>query len=477
MHNGGEIVARHEVSADESGSEYGGDGMANGDGGSKRRRGGRPVAVDVDEQKFLDRCNESPTPTNKDLMSEFGLKRRRVQHLKNKLGCGQKQSDMQAQHTALFENITNESLQTRWVCEDEGGDVLHRMTVPLAVKTLAKELAVSVKGLRQRMKDVQFDPLQAYSLDQIKTMVRTILETHSSGQLGASFVEAKLRLEPFKVVVRMSLIREALKSVDQFNYARRRTTIKKTPAQYTVKGAGAQGAAAEKNSTDEQRAWTMDGINAVMYMILNGGIKINVMGEASTLRSLAQTGNKTRKNGEWAEIVRAEQAYQLMSHSGQLALDRTGLYEWWSRGQEVQFAPVRTLIVFNKTRKTPQYHNEVGWVVLFCRATRAKCVKDFSHNWGDTFVKARDTQGEVFSDKTLVVLSGAFQRVEHKNPGEKAFIAPSNPHCNGGPYVCTLKDVGRQLANCVLPVFGEPAQDVSPTPAKKSRQDPPASKK
>ena len=134
VHNGGEIVARHEVSADESGSEYGGDGMANGDGGSKRRRGGRPVDVHVDEQKFLDRCNESPTPTNKDLMSEFGLKRRRVQHLKNKLGCGQKQSDMQAQHTALFENITNESLQTRWVCEDEGGDVLHRMTVPLAVK-------------------------------------------------------------------------------------------------------------------------------------------------------------------------------------------------------------------------------------------------------------------------------------------------------------------------------------------------------
>jgi hypothetical protein len=67
-------------------------------------------------------------------------------------------------HTALFENITFESLQTRWVCENEGGDVLHWMTVPLAVKTLAKELAVSVKGLRQRMKDVQFDPLQAYSL-------------------------------------------------------------------------------------------------------------------------------------------------------------------------------------------------------------------------------------------------------------------------------------------------------------------------
>jgi hypothetical protein len=188
-------------------------------------------------RSFLDRCNESSTPTNKDLMREFGLKRRRVQYWKNKLGCGQKQSDMQAHHTALFENITFESLQTRWVCENEGGDVLHRMTVPLAVKTLAKELAVSVKGLRQRMKDVQFDPLQAYSLDQIKTMVRTILETHSSGQLGASFVEAKLRLEPFKVVVRMSLIREALKSVDQFNYARRRTTIKKTPAQYTVKGA------------------------------------------------------------------------------------------------------------------------------------------------------------------------------------------------------------------------------------------------
>ena len=48
-------------------------------------------------------------------------------------------------------------------------------------------------------------------------------------ELGASFVEAKLRLPPFQAVVRLSRIREALRNVDPDNYVRRRKPIKKTP--------------------------------------------------------------------------------------------------------------------------------------------------------------------------------------------------------------------------------------------------------
>ena len=72
-------------SADESGLDNGGDGMASGDGGSKRRRG-RPVYVEVDDKNFLARCNDVPTPSNQVLMIEFGCSYSRVQYLKKKLG-------------------------------------------------------------------------------------------------------------------------------------------------------------------------------------------------------------------------------------------------------------------------------------------------------------------------------------------------------------------------------------------------------
>ena len=66
------------------------------------------------------------------------------------------------------------------MCKEEVGVVLHRMTVPAAVKALAVELGVSVKSLRQRMRDVEFDQVQIYSLAEMETMVRTIvLVTHS----------------------------------------------------------------------------------------------------------------------------------------------------------------------------------------------------------------------------------------------------------------------------------------------------------
>ncbi len=204
-----------------------------------------------------------------------------------------------------------------------------------------------------------------------------------------------------------------------------------------------------------------------MYMIMNGDIEIKVSGGASTtLRSLAESGNKTRQNGEWAEIVRAEQVYQLLRHSGQHVLGH-GLYQLLSTGQDVTFSPVRMLIVFNKTKSTPSRHNEVGFVVLFRRVTLVKVVTDLSHNWGDAFVKDRDPRRKGLSHKTLVVLSGAFQRVVHKNHGEKAFIEPSNSHCNCGPYLCTLNDVGRQFASFVPPVFEESAEDVSPPQTEK----------
>ena len=212
LDNGRDCMASDLDSADESGLDNGGDGMASGDGVSKRRRG-RPADVQVHDKSFLARCNDVPTPSNQVLMEEFGCSYRRVQYLKKKFGCGQTKTDMNARHTDLLHKITFDSLQTRWVCEEEVGVVLHRMPVAAAVKALAVELGVSVKSLRQRMRDVEFDPLQIYSLAEMETMVRTILETHSSGQLGATFVEAKLRLPPFNRVVRMSLIRKALKAL------------------------------------------------------------------------------------------------------------------------------------------------------------------------------------------------------------------------------------------------------------------------
>jgi hypothetical protein len=58
-----------------------------------------------------------------------------------------------------------------------------------------------------------------------------------------------------------------------------------------------------------QRMWTMDGNGGlVAYFIVDGERQLEVSGEDTSLRWLARSDRKTRSNGEWAEIVRAEQA-------------------------------------------------------------------------------------------------------------------------------------------------------------------------
>ena len=216
------------------------DDIASGDdesGSAWERKRGRPSDVKVDEEQFRARCNDDPPPTNKELTDEFGCTRNHVQYLKNKLRCGQQQTERDSCHADLVHSITFESLQDRWVREEGGGLALHRLPVPKAVNTLAAELGIGVQSLRKRMKEVKFDPKHPYPLSHVETMVRKILETHSCGQLGANFMEAKLRLPPFNAVVRTSLIRQALKNVDPHNSVRRRKPEKKKPAQYTVKGA------------------------------------------------------------------------------------------------------------------------------------------------------------------------------------------------------------------------------------------------
>ena len=191
------------------------------------------VHVRIDEEEFRARCDQGAT--NAELMSEFGCVYNRVKTLKRKLGTG-KQVNNALWQSERMEVITFESLRTRWMCEDAGAGTLHRLTVPIGVKILAGDLSVGVRALRKRMKDVEFEPMHPWTLEEVKTMVRSILEQHTGGQLGATFVEAKLRLPPHGVVVRMSMIRQALLAVDSHNYRRRSRSEKKRPSQYTVKG-------------------------------------------------------------------------------------------------------------------------------------------------------------------------------------------------------------------------------------------------
>ena len=219
------------VSGDGSGdgSESGHSDEGAWEGPRKRRRSGRPAHVEVDEERFLARCNEVPTPTNRQLQHEFGITYHRVQKLKRRHGCGQNYRETMAQDAERVRDITFDSLHSRWVREDAEGPVLHRMTVPAGVKVLAGELGVGVKKLRKRMNEVDFDPLHIYPLSHVETMVRTILETNGPGQIGARCMEAKLRLPPFNTVVRLSRIRQVLRRVDA-NYARRRKPEKDTPS-------------------------------------------------------------------------------------------------------------------------------------------------------------------------------------------------------------------------------------------------------
>ncbi len=76
--------------------------------------------------------------------------------------------------------------------------------------------------------------------------------------------------------------------------------------------------------------WTMNrNGGSVAYFIMDGERRLKVEGGRRSLRDLACSGRKTRSNGDWAKIVRAEQAWFLLRQSGKasdLGCDRLRLY-------------------------------------------------------------------------------------------------------------------------------------------------------
>ena len=95
--------------------------------------------------------------------------------------------------------------------------------------------------------------------------------------------------------------------------------------------------------------------------------------------------------------------------------------------------------MYKRTPATEKHHNEAGFVIDLCQARAARFVTDLTDNWGAEYVNRKDTcMGAHISDSSLVVLSGPFKHMVNKEPT----IAPSNYHSCGGPYFCTLDDVG-----------------------------------
>jgi hypothetical protein len=90
------------------------------------------------------------------------------------------------------------------------------------------------------------------------------------------------------------------------------------------------------------------------------------------------------------------------------------------------FSSVRTLVVYKRTQAPEKHHNEAGFVLDLCQVRAARFVDDLTDNWGQEYVKSRDTcDGVSFSDKSLVVLSGPFKHIVNKEPTITACIAPS----------------------------------------------------
>ena len=104
------------------------------------------------------------------------------------------------------------------------------------------------------------------------------------------------------------------------------------------------------------------------------------------------------------------------------------------------------------TQAPEKYHNEAGFVLDLCQVRAARFVDDLTDNWGQEYVDRRDTRDDApFSDNSLVVLSGPFKQIVNKEPTITACLALSNRHSCGGPYFCTLADVGEGLSKFVLP--------------------------
>jgi hypothetical protein len=94
-------------------------------------------------------------------------------------------------------------------------------------------------------------------------------------------------------------------------------------------------------NVEELRMWTMDGTGgSVAYFIMDGERKMTVTGKHMSLRELARSNRKTRSTGQWAKIVRAEQAWFLLLQSGKtrdLGVEggRSRFYALLSRGDEL----------------------------------------------------------------------------------------------------------------------------------------------
>ena len=91
----------------------------------------------------------------------------------------------------------------------------------------------------------------------------------------------------------------------------------------------------EEGDAEAGQHWGMNGkCGSVAYFIMNGRMKVCVRGRQTQLADLARGGKKTRMNGHYAKILRAQQVwflppatpgFPLQSHSFSLTLPLTYL--------------------------------------------------------------------------------------------------------------------------------------------------------
>jgi len=238
---------------------------------------------------------------------------------------------------------------------------------------------------------------------------------------------------------------------------------------------------------------------SVAYFIMDGGIKVTVQGKQVKLRELARAGLKTRTNGYWAKIARAEYTWFLLRQSGRAQElgfgedDQLRFYERLARGDTFTFPSVASLVLYKRTRVLGNKRNEAGFFLNLVEARAARFVRDLTRDWGKEYVLDKDTRGHALSDGSLVVLSGPFKHIVRKDSSPLPSITPSNSHCCGGPYFCTKEDVRDSLLQLTLSEMPcseptKPAKRKSPAtkavalkrkprPAKKSAAKKPAKKK
>jgi hypothetical protein len=69
----------------------------------------------------------------------------------------------------------------------------------------------------------------------------------------------------------------------------------------------------EEGGAEAGQHWGMNGkCGSVAYFIMNGRIKVGVRGRQMQLADLARGGKKTRLNGHYAKILRAQQVWFLL---------------------------------------------------------------------------------------------------------------------------------------------------------------------